>query len=1001
MVSRPSPCDRNRLEQLLAGRLPDEEQADLSGHLERCESCRSALEGLAAGTRWWADVRRLSGPGGSDDGGGPTEGGPRAGEATECLGGDGALFGFLAPSDDPEHLGRVGPYEVGGVIGRGGMSVVLKAFDPALNRPVAVKVLAPELAASAAARRRFAREARAAAAVSHDHVVAIHAVDTANGLPYLVMPYLPGRSLQERLDRNGPLAVEEILRIGMQTAAGLAAAHAQGLVHRDVKPANILLENGVERVKITDFGLARAIDDASLSQSGVVAGTPQYMAPEQARGEAVDHRADLFSLSSVLYAMATGHSPFRAATTMAVLRRVSDEEPRPVREVNPEVPEWLAAIIAKLHEKDPADRFQSAAEVAELLGRCLAYLQQPTALSLPALPKKKSQPAPRRRFSRWAGAAAAIAAVFAGLGATESAGVTHIAKFVATVLRIRLSQGQEMVVETNDPEAKVKVDGDELSITGVGPQEIRVRAGDRFAPAAGGVGASNDLITIDRGEQRTTRIRMESARPPAEVSADARTAALRKAVARFEDELAAVKRELGAANEPAFARIQKQLESLKAELAKPPADGSRWMVESRLGAITTRLQDEITRTDANLTQATRVARDPKDPTILHYKKIRERLEGELKGLVDIDRRQPLTTGTAPPPHPPLTTGTAPPLPPSPPLADVVTTHVRSVVIPGPGESVLPWETRPVLAVAVSPDGSLLALACFDGTVKLWDLRGKRPRATLKARSPQVWSVAFSPDGEVLASAGGDWDRRDVPGQVSLWDVAEVRELADLPGHPALVLKVAFSPGGKALATACRDGTVRLWDVATRTERAALTGHTDAVRSVAFSPDGRILASGSFDSTVRLWDASSGKILATLCTKAVGVNDVAFSPDGKTLAATGRTTDPEAAPVTLWDVATRTERLAFGGSVTHPLCLAFSPDGQSLASGGGGERAETGELRLWNPATGRERASLHVPHSVECVTFTPDGKTMITGGWDGVVRLWDVEAILKPAPRSGR
>ena len=262
------------------------------------------------------------------------------------------------------------------LLGRGGFGVVLKAFDPALGRAVAIKVLAPQLATSAAARSRFAREARAAAAVVHDHVVAIHAVDSWNGLPYLVMPYVAGRSLQERVDRDGPLGVKEVLRIGIQTAQGLAAAHAQGLVHRDVKPSNILLENGVERVKLTDFGLARAVDDASLTQSGVVAGTPQYMSPEQARGEAVDHRSDLFSLGSVLYFMCAGHPPFRASSTPAVLRRVCDERPRPLREVNPDVPVWLAAIIERLHAKDPAGRFQSAAEVAETLGRYLAALQR-------------------------------------------------------------------------------------------------------------------------------------------------------------------------------------------------------------------------------------------------------------------------------------------------------------------------------------------------------------------------------------------------------------------------------------------------------------------------------------------------------------------------------------------------------------------------------------------------------------------------------------------------
>src|SRR5262249_16179853 len=190
--------------------------------------------------------------------------------------------------------------------------------------------------------------------------------------------------LQERIDRAGPLEIKEILRIGMQTALGLAAAHAQGLIHRDIKPANILLENGVERVKLTDFGLARAIDDASVTQSGVIAGTPLFMSPEQAAGGAVDYRSDLFSLGSVLYTMCTGHAPFRASGTMAVMKRVIEDTPRPVRELNPEIPDWLEAIIAKLHAKKPEDRFQSAKEVAELLEQHLAHLQQPSQGPMPA-----------------------------------------------------------------------------------------------------------------------------------------------------------------------------------------------------------------------------------------------------------------------------------------------------------------------------------------------------------------------------------------------------------------------------------------------------------------------------------------------------------------------------------------------------------------------------------------------------------------------------------------
>jgi Protein kinase domain len=306
---------------------------------------------------------------------------------------------FLRPSDTPGVLGTLGGYEVRGVIGQGGMGVVLRAFDPALHRLVAIKVLAPALAGSATARRRFTREAQAAAAVCHDHVVAVHGVSEADGLPYLVMQYVAGESLEDRLDRTGPLEVVETVRIGLQTASALAAAHAQGLIHRDVKPANILLEDGLARVKITDFGLARTADDVGLTQAGVVAGTPEYMAPEQARGEPVDHRADLFSLGSVLYACCTGLPPFRGPTALAVLRRVSERDPRPIRSLNPEVPAWLEAVILRLLAKDPAERFQTAAEVGSLLEGYLAHLRQPTTVCAPELrspPAGVGASAPRR-----------------------------------------------------------------------------------------------------------------------------------------------------------------------------------------------------------------------------------------------------------------------------------------------------------------------------------------------------------------------------------------------------------------------------------------------------------------------------------------------------------------------------------------------------------------------------------------------------------------------------
>ena len=374
-------CDDAIFRRLVKDQLPSHEEREVTSHIERCADCQAKLEAVSESDISWSDVRRFLSPQAIET---SNLASSTAGPGQTPTNTAERPMEFLAPSDRPNSLGRFGRYEITEILGRGGMGVVMRGYDPALDRHSAIKVLAPELATNAAARNRFAREAKSAAAVVHEHVVPIQTVDEERGLPYLMMPVVEGPSLEQRVAQTGPLPVVEILRIGMQTASGLAAAHEQGLVHRDVKPANILLENGVERVMITDFGLARAVDDASMTRSGVIAGTPQYMSPEQARGNDVEHRSDLFSLGSVLYFMCTGRSPFRADTMMGVLNRITNDTPRPIRKINPDIPEWLCQIIAKLMSKQPDDRFASAREVAELLEECLAHVQQPTAVPLPA-----------------------------------------------------------------------------------------------------------------------------------------------------------------------------------------------------------------------------------------------------------------------------------------------------------------------------------------------------------------------------------------------------------------------------------------------------------------------------------------------------------------------------------------------------------------------------------------------------------------------------------------
>jgi hypothetical protein len=405
--------------------IPPAQEMLYERHLESCPACQQCLD---RAEEYQDDLRRLG-----QQIGDPTSV-PVDPTLSEILGrlqeegastrsdtGEPIDLYFLTPSDQPGVLGTLGDYQVREVLGQGGMGTVLKAYEPPLHRLVAIKVLAAAVAGSSVARRRFTREAQAAAAVCHDHIVSVYGVGETDGLPYMVMQYVSGESLQARLDRTGPLELREIVRIGHQTASALAAAHSQGLIHRDIKPANLLLENGLAKVKITDFGLARMVDDVGLTRDGVVAGTPEYMAPEQARGEPVDHRADLFSLGSVLYACCTGQPPFHATTALAVLEQVNTQAPAPIRSLNPEVSGWLQTLIERLMAKNPDDRFQSAAEIAGLLEGYLAHLQQPTTVPAPETEVAAVGVEPRKRtIWRIAGPVAGLMlAVLAFFGLTR------------------------------------------------------------------------------------------------------------------------------------------------------------------------------------------------------------------------------------------------------------------------------------------------------------------------------------------------------------------------------------------------------------------------------------------------------------------------------------------------------------------------------------------------------------------------------------------------------
>jgi serine/threonine protein kinase len=390
-------CPNDSLSMLVRDELPPEESENVLAHLEECSTCQCELETLTADVTWWERTsRNLSKV--EIDSLGQLPKPDSTSSSVEVLleverpeMSTQALTTMLDPPTHPEMLGRIDEFDIEEQIGQGGMGVVFRGFDRSLNRPVAIKVMAPHLGANGVARKRFAREAQAAAAVVHPHVVPIYRVSSSPERPYIAMALIDGLSLQEKVSLNGPIESLDVVRISIQIADGLAAAHRQGLIHRDMKPANILMEKDVSRVVITDFGLARAVDDVAMTQSGCMAGTPNYMSPEQVTDQDIDHRSDLFGLGGVMYFMATGREPFRSESAFAVINKVIRETPRSARSVNAEIPETLDRIIARLLEKNPADRIQSADELQQLLTEYLAHLQDPRRHAEPQVKATRSE----------------------------------------------------------------------------------------------------------------------------------------------------------------------------------------------------------------------------------------------------------------------------------------------------------------------------------------------------------------------------------------------------------------------------------------------------------------------------------------------------------------------------------------------------------------------------------------------------------------------------------
>lgn len=415
-----STCPKELLPLLVTDQLEPVETKRVLAHLDCCEACQEALNSLSADETWWKRAQRGLAHAETDSDGRLFSSEPFRSSIDTCFFMEGTeshqpqsdqdVLNLLDPPSHPEMLGQLDEFEIEERIGQGGMGVVFRGMDRSLNRPVAIKIMAPHLGSNDVARQRFEREAKAAAAVVHPNVVPIYRVSTENKKrPYIAMALADGLSLQEHVNKHGPMDVKDIVRIGIQISGGLAEAHKQGLIHRDIKPANVLFEKDVSRILITDFGLARAADDVMMTQSGCLAGTPSYMSPEQVTGKRLDARSDLFSLGSLLYFLATGREPFRADGTFAVINKVAQETPKSPRSINIDIPEVLNRVIERLLEKDPENRIESAEKLESILTQILAFLQEPQQHEAPLVKATISEQ--RSRNHRLIGVAVGIGLV--------------------------------------------------------------------------------------------------------------------------------------------------------------------------------------------------------------------------------------------------------------------------------------------------------------------------------------------------------------------------------------------------------------------------------------------------------------------------------------------------------------------------------------------------------------------------------------------------------------
>jgi WD40 repeat protein len=909
-----------------------------------------------------------------------------------------------------------GQYELLEEIGRGGMGVVYKARQLPLGRLVALKMVlagghtgAPEVA-------RFRTEAEAIARQQHPNIVQIFEIGEQDGLPFLSLEFCSGGGLDRKL-AGTPLPPQEAAQLVEVLARAMEHAHRHGVLHRDLKPANVLLtEDGTP--KITDFGLAKKVEEAGQTATGAVMGTPSYMTPEQALGKSdkLGPTTDVYALGAILYECLTGRAPFKAATALDTVLQVINEEPVPPMQLNAKVPRDLQTICLTCLRKEPGRRYAGAVALAEDLER----FQK-------GVPVRAQPVGMVERSWRWCRRNQAVAllvglvALLLVLGTAASSGLTIWAwqeKDRADTKATEALEREADATRARDWAERL------LYISKIQLVRQHWESGHVGAALQGLQECRPELRGWEHGYLRrlcegnaltfkghTEAVTCLSFSPDGRRLASAAGFEVKVWDAHTGQEVRSLKGVceglcfLPGGGHLATGTWDRTVKVWDVNTGREvrtfdghtdmgrsiciSADGRRLASADRSGTVKVWDVDTGREVFARQRRLHAVCLSPDGHRLagVEAQLGRPASFGEVK-IWDVDTGQEVQTLKG---HAGAVAGVCF----RPDGKRLACASMQSELEPLPGEVKI-WDADTgqeictlkghaggVTSVSFRPDGRRLASASQDQTVKVWDADTGRELQTHKGHTDTVRCVSYSPVGDRLASASLDQT-------VRIWEPNENQEVLTLKGR----FSVCFRPDGRRLASAGQDNTVKIWDVQTGEELISIKGHTAPVLSISYHPDGRRLAvaSGPFGSgdppgEVKIWDADAGREIRTLPSHPYGINSVCFSPDGHRLAGGSGRLGAQESPgeVKVWDVDTGREILTCQGHLGPVLRVDFSPDGRLLASA-----SFDRTIGLWDAQTGKEVHTLNGhKDTVTSVCFSPDGKLLASTSLDKSVTVWDV------------